>query len=151
MTRLNRKLEYALMALKLMGQKPPGELTSAAEIVEVTGAPFDATARVLQVMAHQGLLHSEHGAHGGYRITKDLSELSLLALIELTLGPLTLVKCMHPDDSCDLQDRCNIQSPLLAFNHKLTEFYRGLAISEILGFTETPTKPFVANSVGVRK
>jgi Rrf2 family transcriptional regulator, nitric oxide-sensitive transcriptional repressor len=56
MNRLNRKVEYALMALKVMAQKRAGELTSAKEVVEKTGCPFDATARVLQQMAQKGIL-----------------------------------------------------------------------------------------------
>lgn len=53
MNKLNRKVEYALMALKFMSSKVPGELTSTKEVVESTGCPFDATARVMQQMAQK--------------------------------------------------------------------------------------------------
>jgi hypothetical protein len=43
MNKMNRKVEYALMALKFMSQINAGQLTSVKEICQSTGAPFDAT------------------------------------------------------------------------------------------------------------
>ncbi|MGE0762861.1 MAG: Rrf2 family transcriptional regulator [Bdellovibrionales bacterium] len=133
---MNRKLEYALMALKHMSLKVPGQLTTAKEVVSVTGVPFDATARVLQQMAQQGLLRAEHGAHGGYSIVKDLSKISLFELQEMILGPLELVKCLQGEPECELVDRCNIQSPLAALNRRLSEFYRSVTLAELLKIKE---------------
>lgn len=136
MTRMNRKLEYALMALKHMSLKVPGQLTSAKEVVAATGVPFDATARVLQQMAQQGLLRAEHGAHGGYSIIKDLNKISLLDLHDIVLGPLDLVKCMQSTTDCELISKCNIQSPLAALSRRLMDFYRSVTLAELLRIKE---------------
>lgn len=138
MNRLNRKVEYALMGLKIMAQKRPGELTSAKEIVELTGSPFDATARVLQQMAQKGILRSEQGAHGGYVVIRDLAKVSLYELMELILGPLAVAKCVGEDavSSCDLKQKCNISSPVSLLNRKLGEFYQNLSIAELLRLKE---------------
>ncbi len=138
MNKLNRKVEYALMALKVMSQKGQGELTTAKEVVEATGSPFDATARVMQQMASRGLLKSEQGAHGGYQIMQDLSKISVHELMETVLGPLGLVKCMHDTaGSCELLEKCNVQSPLSELNKKLKEFYRSITLKEILKTKES--------------
>ena len=132
MNRLNRKVEYALMALKYMGSKYAGQLTTAKEISEKTGGPFDATARAMQIMAQSGLLKSEQGAQGGYVLIKDLSKVSLYDLIEMILGPVSIVKCIHTSDVCDLSDQCNIQSPLAILNQRLIEFYSELSLQDLL-------------------
>jgi Rrf2 family protein len=136
MNKINRKLEYALMALKLMSLKVPGELTTAKEVVDETGSPFDATARVLQVMAHKGLLKSEQGAHGGYLIVRDLSKLSLHELGEMVLGPTGVAKCLHGAQACELADRCNILSPMEILNRKIVEFYKTLSVADLLKVKE---------------
>lgn len=136
MNRLNRKLEYALMALKVMAQKRPGELTSAKEVVEATGCPFDATARVLQLLAQKGILRSEQGAQGGYLVIRDLSRVSLLELMELILGRVTVARCLHGDDSCGLRNSCNIISPVTNLNRRLAEFYGQLSVGELLRVKE---------------
>ncbi|MEK6554068.1 MAG: Rrf2 family transcriptional regulator, partial [Bdellovibrionota bacterium] len=69
MNKMNRKVEYALMALKFMSSKEAGQLTSVKEICQSTGAPFDATSRVMQLMAQKKILKAEMGAQGGYQIT----------------------------------------------------------------------------------
>lgn len=132
MNRLNRKIEYSLMALKHMSQKTPGELTSAKEVSDCYSSPFDATARVMQLMAQRGLLRSEQGAMGGYQITKDLSKISLLDLIETIQGPTKIAKCMHKDEPCEIQKSCNIISPITNLNSRINEFYRNLSVKEVL-------------------
>lgn len=131
MNRLNRKVEYALMALKYIVSKPMSALTSAKEISDNLDLPFDATARVLQAMAHAGFLRVVQGAHGGYGLLKDLSEISFHELVHHVEGPLELARCLH-GENCDLLPKCNIQSPMSILNHKLTEFYQGLRLADIL-------------------
>ncbi len=132
MNRLNRKVEYALMALKIMAQKRPGELTSATDVVEFTGSPFDATARVLQKMAQHGILRSEHGARGGYSLVRDLSRVSLHELNELILGPVAAARCLQGEGDCELKGRCNIHSPVSILNRKQEEFYQNIMLGELL-------------------
>ena len=132
MNKINRKFEYALMALKYMSQKIPGELTSAKEVSDNFHTPFDATARVMQVMAQKNLLRAEYGASGGYQITKDLAKVSVHDLVEMIEGPTALVKCLHSDAPCDIQTNCNIVSPVTHLNKKLNEFYQSLSLKDLL-------------------
>lgn len=132
MNKINRKFEYALMALKYMSQKIPGELTSAKEVSDNFQTPFDATARVMQVMAQKNLLRAEYGASGGYQITRDLAKVSVHDLVEMIEGPTALVKCLHSETPCDIQNTCNIVSPVTQLNKKLNEFYQGLSLKDLL-------------------
>lgn len=135
MNKINRKVEYALIALKHMRAKAPGELTTAKELSSIYGSPFDVTSRVLQVLAQKGVLKSEQGAHGGYQITRDLSRVSLYQLVEMILGPILVAKCLHQDDGevgCEIRGTCNIVSPVQTLNRKLADFYRGLSVAELL-------------------
>lgn len=132
MNKINRKFEYALMALKHMSQKIPGELTSAKEVSDHFKTPFDATARMMQIMAQKNLLRAEYGASGGYQITKDLAKVSVQDLLDMIQGPTALVKCLHGETSCEIHSTCNIVSPVTQLNRKLNEFYRGLTLKELL-------------------
>lgn len=133
MFKLNRKLEYALIALKHMSEKIPGELTSAKEICEIHGTPFDTTSRVLQMMTQKNILRSEHGAQGGYQIQMDLKKLSFLKLAEFMLGPVGVVNCLHDtSDGCNLLSTCNIVTPLVRLNDRLKEFYDTISVKEIV-------------------
>ncbi len=136
MNKINRKLEYALIALKHMKTRAPGELSTAKEISQHFNMPFDATARVMQILAQKGILKSEQGVNGGYQIVKDLSKLSLGDLMSFILGPLHLAKCLHKGnnvhDACEILEQCSIMSPMANLNRKLNDFYASINLAELL-------------------
>ncbi|MBV2169824.1 MAG: Rrf2 family transcriptional regulator, partial [Bdellovibrio sp.] len=91
------------------------------------------TARVMQQMAQKGgILRAEYGANGGYQITKDLAKVSIHDLVEVVDGPTALVKCLHKEGPCQIQGTCNIVSPITQLNDRLTDFYKGLSLKDLL-------------------
>lgn len=137
MNKINRKLEYALIGLKHMRSKAPGELTSVKELSAAYGCPFDAASRVMQVLAQKGVLISEQGAHGGYMIARDLTRLSFAELSEILLGKIAIARCLTDSSedgshACEMRASCNIVTPVQMLNRKLNEFYRSLSIAELL-------------------
>lgn len=130
MFKMNRKVEYALMALKHMSRKRPGEITTAKEIADTYNCSFDTIARILQVLAQKNWLHVSHGASGGYHIIKDLAKVSFYDLSVLVLGPIKLVRCIS--SSCQIKKTCNIINPAHKLNEKLIEFYQSQSIDSLL-------------------
>jgi Rrf2 family protein len=145
-------LEYALIALKHMNQKRPGELTTVKEICQRYGTPFDATARVLQQMVQGKFLKSEQGAYGGYLIMRDLTKVSLRELIEKVVGPIEMVKCMGEGEKteapCEIKEKCNIMLPLISLNDKLVRFYENINVHDLISTTrKAPEAPAVTETV----
>lgn len=133
MMKLNRKVEYALIALCYMQDKRPGELTSVKEIASLHGCSFNLTSRVLQKLAAAGILQSVQGAQGGYLIVKDLADVSFLQLNSLLTEPAGLTRCIQGKGAaCEIQETCNIISPIKRLNEKLQEFYKSLSVSALL-------------------
>jgi Rrf2 family protein len=127
--KITRKIEYSLSALRHIASKHQGELTTAKEVCDRYGAPFDVLSKVLQTLAQKGVLKSEQGAYGGYLLQKDLSKVSFYDLAEMIEGPMAVVKCLHSEaPKCDLSSTCNVVSPLTYFNEKLIEFYQSLSV-----------------------
>ncbi len=133
MFKINRKVEYALISLKHMSHKEPGQLTSAKEICDVYKTPFDPTARVLQLMTQQGIIKAEHGVHGGYQITKDLMKVTFVDLVNIITGPIKIANCFHQKHSfCDITAGCNLISPMLNLNDKMQHLFETITIKELL-------------------
>lgn len=132
MNKLNRKVEYALMGLKVVSEAQVSHLVSAKDICEKTGSPFDATSRVMQLMVNQGWLKSVQGAQGGYMLLRSLNDISLYDLISTILGPFGITKCINEPNCCDLIKQCNIFTPVSKLNTKLMAFYKTVTLSEIL-------------------
>lgn len=148
MLKLNRKIEYALMALQCLHRAHEQEHEqvqkqvtktnlTAKEVAEQIGAPFEVAARVMQVLAQNQWLKVEHGAKGGYRLQKNLDTITMKDLIEMMEGPLALVKCQsadkNPAHSCEIRHQCQIISPMQQLNTKLAQFYADISLNELLG------------------
>ena len=133
MFKINRKLEYALISLRHMSAKAPGQLTSAKEICDIYHTPFDPTSRVLQIMAQHEIVRAEQGAHGGYQILKDLSKVSLQDLTQMIEGPIEIVNCFHGNYShCDITASCNVISPMLNLNERISVFFKAINVQELI-------------------
>lgn len=134
MLKVNRKVEYGLVALKHMLAKPKGQLTSVREICEHYGTPFDPVAHALRILNSQGLVQSEQGAHGGYRLLEAVRTVNFADFIEMIEGQLAFTDCLREeeDHACSMSGRCNIIHPMQTFHRKLMEFLRAMPLVEML-------------------
>jgi len=121
MLRLSKKAEYALMALKDLALRPEAEAVSAREIAERYGIPVEVLAKVLQRLARQHLLVSQHGTHGGYLLARPASRISVGDAIEAIDGPVTITVCSSADDDCDQYATCNIRDPLWRIKDQIVQ------------------------------
>jgi Rrf2 family protein len=133
MFKINRKIEYALIALKHMSYKQQGQLTSAKEICDIYQTPFDPTSRVLQIMNQKGIVHAEQGAHGGYHITKDLHKVTVGELCNMIVGPIEIANCIHGQySSCEITSTCHIISPMLNLNESIRKLFNTMSVAELI-------------------
>ncbi len=133
MLKINRKIEYALIALKHMGRKAPGQLTSAKEICDNYHTPFDPTSRVLQIMSQHEILRAEQGAYGGYQILKDLSKVTVGDLSDIIIGPIQIANCFHGDYShCEITNSCSVIGPMLNLNERISQLFHDIKVSELI-------------------
>src|SRR3954447_6879363 len=120
MIKLNRTTEYGLMALKHMSRKcaPTGNVvTSAREVADAYGLPFEITAKTLQRLKDTGLIQSAQGSRGGYTLLRSLSDVSLAEFLRLMEGPQAIVACTgavaageSATAGCEYGGRCEIRN-----------------------------------------
>jgi Rrf2 family protein len=135
MIKINRKVEYALMVLKLMKDKENQELTTAREVCDRFQTPFDTTAKVMQQMNTAGVLHSHKGVKGGYTLARELSQITYLELVEVIEGKTFMMDCHDRGDGhgpCDLYHNCNISQPIKRLNDYLITIFGSLSLHELL-------------------
>jgi Rrf2 family transcriptional regulator, nitric oxide-sensitive transcriptional repressor len=133
MFKVHKKLGYALIALNYMRAKDDGKRTTAKELAQHYSFPFDAVSRVLQNMMHVKIVESIQGSQGGYRIVKDLQDVSFLDLVESVLGPVNITQCISGNVvSCNCVDSCHVIEPIDRLNNELKDFYRSLSLTTLL-------------------
>jgi len=136
MLKINKKTEYALMALKYMGEQEKGSLVTVREICDALKTPFDTTAKVMQAMNHNGLLKSMQGIRGGYTLSKGLEEISYMEVTKIAEGIQEESVCQTNKGLCTLHATCNIITPIDRLNNKLMIFLGQVNLHEL--FFEDP-------------
>lgn len=131
MLRLSKKSDYALIALKHIASKGPGGLASAREIVQTYDLPGDLIAKVLQSLARGGLITSQLGAGGGYRLIKKPGAITLKDVIIAIDGPIHFLACYSGNKACEHIRSCSIRKNLRAFDRKLTGLFDTVTIEDL--------------------
>lgn len=144
MIRLNRTTEYGLMALRHMSRKQskkPTEFTSAREIADSYGLPFEITAKTLQRLVQTGLIQAAYGAKGGYTLLCSLDKVSLAEFLQLMEGPQAIVACAEGETShvntCEYETRCELKQLMGRLNARIFQFLSGIPLAE---FAEDPVE-----------
>lgn len=135
MIKISKKIEYSLMVLKHMHRVNNAKTTTAREICDSYGAPFNTISKVMQTLSKNQILISHQGATGGYTLNKDLSELSYSKLLEIIEGRAQAKDCIELN--CSLFSSCNVISPIRKLNQHLNSFISSISLAEL--FDEGPT------------
>lgn len=150
MIKLNRTTEYGLMALRHMSRKcvtEPNEVTSAREIADAYGFPFEITAKTLQRLKDTGLIGAAHGARGGYSLLKSLDNVTLAEFLKLMEGPQTVVPCASPQveekPPCEYHSRCEISQVMGDLNSKVWNFLTSIKLAELTDGNKKPNVSFI--------
>ena len=152
MIKLNRVTEYALIALRHMRRKHGQDaraVTSAREISDQFGLPFEITAKTLQRLRDSGLIDSAQGARGGYLLQADLSRVSLVRFLDVMEGAQGIVACAAPEQEvaptakqdschCEYHSACEIRGMMSGLNKRVREFLAGITLGELLEDINSP-------------
>ena len=76
MLRLNRITDYAVVVLTQMVREPEKRVT-APQLSEESNVPAPTVAKVLKALAKEGVLASQRGVKGGYRLAQPAGDISI--------------------------------------------------------------------------
>jgi Rrf2 family protein len=131
MLKLTKKADYALMAMKHLADHAAAGSASSKDVADSFGIPPEALAKILQRLAKAGLLHSQHGTNGGYRLARPAHTISAFEVIQAIDGPLFITSCVTVRGECGQSDRCNIREPLRKVNESIEAVLRRIKISHM--------------------
>lgn len=105
----NATTEYALRLMSYMSLDH-NRLYTTTELFEKLNIPFRYLRKQLLFLQKKGLLLSVQGKQGGYRIARNLNEVSLMDIINAT-DPIEIEnKCFFGFHSCPLTNTCSMHN-----------------------------------------
>ncbi|GAC1347729.1 MAG: SUF system Fe-S cluster assembly regulator [Acetobacteraceae bacterium] len=105
MLRLSKLADYAVVVLVRLSHGEPCQTSPG--IAAITGLPEPTVAKVLKALAAGGLVTSQRGARGGYRLARPLAAIPVADVIGAIDGPVHLTACVEGSHaSCDSEHVC---------------------------------------------
>jgi Rrf2 family protein len=131
MLKLSKRADYGLIAVRHLAGQPSSVACSANEIARAYGIPAELLAKILQKLARNGLLISQHGTNGGYVLAKPPSQLTALEVIRAIEGPLLITSCVTERRECGQMLKCTVREPLRHVNDALLKALGAVTISHL--------------------
>jgi Rrf2 family transcriptional regulator, iron-sulfur cluster assembly transcription factor len=78
---LNQTAEYALRTVVLLAQQDPESLVSVGELADALGIPQNYLSKILHQLTRAGVLSSQRGRSGGFRLARPASAIPLAEVI----------------------------------------------------------------------
>lgn len=128
---LSRSGVYALQATLHLARSHPGKPVSASRMAASLEVPSDYLAKVLRELSREGVLTSTRGAHGGYRLAVDPSELTLDRVVRPFDETRTLKRCLL-GGPCDTDHPCAAHLQRLEWNAARTRIFEATKLTDLL-------------------
>jgi Rrf2 family protein len=87
--KLSKTSAQAALAMAFLSSQHGGELVQARTVGEYLGIPTDSALKILQSLARRGLILSQLGRSGGYRLHRSPDQVTLLEIVEAIEGPIS--------------------------------------------------------------
>jgi Rrf2 family protein len=73
---------HAVRAIVALAKLPDGAYAGAARIAQEIGAPQNYLGKLLKALAEEGVVESQKGLGGGFRLARNAQEITLLDIVE---------------------------------------------------------------------
>lgn len=128
---ISRKVDYALRALIHLASQGGDRGCTLSEIAAQVSVSPQFLAKIVEQLAHRGLVRSRRGPHGGYAIGRPLGRVSMYDVMEAVEGPIALNKCLLGSDECDRRPSCGMTSAWQEAQDRLIDVLASTTLADI--------------------
>lgn len=126
------KTQYGIRALVHLAERK-GEASTAAEIAESQSISPKYLEGILSRLASSGLLISERGKHGGYRLSRGPEDIAMLEVVNALEGEIQPVGCVSDMARCGLGDGCLPRKFWIGLKESIDGYLGSRTLKDIIG------------------
>lgn len=128
---LTRAADYGVRVMIALAGMPEGGRESLVGLAAATGAPESFLSKVLQALAHVGLVTSRRGLGGGFEMSEGGRNASMRQVIEAIDGPIVLNVCLDDGRECARAAWCAAHPVWIQAQQAMMAVLEGARISEM--------------------
>jgi Rrf2 family protein len=90
------RAEYGVRLMVELGRRGGDEPVSLGAVAERENLPLSYLEHLVAKLRKAGLVESQRGAHGGYRLARPAAEIDMLEVVQALEGAIAPMECFHP-------------------------------------------------------
>ncbi len=130
--RISTKGRYGTRAMLALASRHNVRLVRANEIADEQGISLKYLESILSALKAAGLVHSERGKNGGYRLAKAPVEIDLYSILSPLEASLDFVHCMDSYRSCKRFDVCVTRWVWAELQEATDRILKGTSLEDLL-------------------
>jgi len=134
MLKLSKLTDYAVVVLIKLSSTPEAcdAVQTSPGIACATGVPEPTVAKVLKALTSAGLVASQRGARGGYRLLRTLDDIAIADVITAIDGPIALTACVDGAlTPCETQSLCAVKGRWDLVNDAIRRALGGITLADM--------------------
>jgi len=139
---------HALTALASLTRLPEGVYVGASELAEQIGAPPNYLGKLLKTLADDGIVESQKGKGGGFRLARTPAAITLLEVVEPIEHVSRWFGCFMGQVECSDQGACTVHNRWKEVRDLYLRFLRETTIADLAGRGAPGVAGAVAVAVG---
>lgn len=140
MLRLSKLTDYGIVVSACLARSAP-QLLSASEVASRTGIAAPTVSKLLKGLARSGLVVSERGAKGGYRLSRAAGDISIADVVDALEGPVALTECISAAGQCEQESHCDARANFELINGAILDALERVSVAEMV---QGPRRQYVA-------
>ena len=133
MVRLGKLTDYGLVLMSCIARSQGLSLHSASDLARESGLPVSTVRKLLKGLQHSGLLQSQRGTRGGYILSREPQDITVIDIIAALEGPFALTECSSDKVGlCKLESNCPISKNQQIINQAVRQALGTITLSDLI-------------------
>ena len=130
--KFSTSIEYAVHGLVYLAKEPYGEPVLISGISKAIKVPEAYLRKVFQQLVKSGLVTSQRGARGGFRLAREPNQINLKQVVEGIDGSLSMYSCLKVLRGCSLELPCPVQKAFEKAQQQMAKVLEATSIKDLL-------------------
>ena len=133
MLRISKLTDYGVVLTTWMAGRCADEKHNVRDLAAETGIHQPTVSKILKRLARHGIVESQRGARGGYRLADRPEALAIVDVIEAIEGPIAVTECASEETAgaCEYEGRCEVQANWQRINAAVSDALSGITLADM--------------------
>lgn len=132
--KFSTRTTYGLRAMIKLANNWPKKAVSLSVIARQEKISFKYLERIFARLRQAGLVESEKGTSGGYRLSRDPTQIKIYDIVKVLEGHLTLFYCLDENGKvhCSSDKPCNVGLVLAKVQLAIIKTLQGIVLRDLI-------------------